>query len=152
MEYKTTLSERQRIYCERYVINGKLTQSALDAGYAVSSAATQANQLMKNPNVQEHITKLKEERNKRVNIDSDWVLKKAVIVFDRCMEEKTSDPQHALKALELVGKHVNVKAFDNSIKVGGDAENPLRVQLDATDRAKRIADILKQAMESRDAK
>jgi phage terminase small subunit len=86
------------------------------------------------------------ERVERVKIDADWVLKQAVKVHNRCMEEKEAlteydgkervplknedgeylykfDSTGALKSLDLIGKHINIKAFDNKINIDGKIEN-----------------------------
>ena len=80
----------------------------------------------------------KKERSERTEIDADWVLQQAVEVHRRCMQEvkpvrnpKTGkqlsdDDGNALftfnaaaasRALELIGKHVEVAAFKDRLEV-----------------------------------
>src|SRR5690606_27765860 len=64
-------------------------------------------------------------RVQRLRIDSDWGLEQAVEVFNRCMQveklldrsgnltgEFKFDPANSLKALDIIGKHINVKASE----------------------------------------
>jgi phage terminase small subunit len=94
--------------------------------------------MLVNVSIQQRLSELKAERNKRVNIDADWVLMAAKKVYDRCMQEepitdrqgnpvlcKTAagdvaaaysfDASGANKALDTIGKHVNVNAFKTAI-------------------------------------
>ena len=83
----------------------------------------------------------KKERSDATKIDADWVLKKAVELFQRCMQEirPALDPKsgkqlkdeegHVLfkfnaaaanRALEIIGKHVEVAAFKDRLEVSGE--------------------------------
>jgi hypothetical protein len=88
--------------------------------------------------VQLRIDELKEQvraiAEKDFKIDAAWVLKSAKRVFDRCMQdepvmvqgEPTGEYQFkesgANKALDIIGKHIDVQAFNEnlSIKTGSE--------------------------------
>lgn len=110
------------------------------------SAAVQANRLLKLPQVRQYVATLLEERQKRLEIDEDWVMSRLRDIHDRCIQatpvwegaryrrddetgemEETEpayykfDATGALKALELMGRHMRMfsdKVDSGSINVG----------------------------------
>ena len=92
---------------------------------------TSASEILSYPNVQAFIDSVKFEAAQTVNIDAAWVLSQAVKLHNRCMQaEKVTMPngdpmldedgepvykfEHAgaAKSLEIVGKHISVRAFE----------------------------------------
>lgn len=80
------------------------------------------------PSVQSFIDEVKKQASKDVGIDAAWVLAQAVKVHERCMTgEPITDKEGnktgewkfehagANKSLEIIGKHVYVKAFQENI-------------------------------------
>ena len=118
-----TLTAQQEAFCLEYIVDLNGTKAAIRAGYSESCARQQASRLLSNANIQDRIAELKEERSKRTKIDADWVLTSAKRVFDRCMQDEPVivageptgeykfDSSGANKALDLIGKHVDVQAF-----------------------------------------
>ncbi len=134
------LTPKQEMFCREYLVDLNGTQAAIRAGYSANSAQEQASQLLSKLIIQDFVRELKSQREERVKIDADWVLKQAVSVHLRCMQaEKVTDRKGepvvdpdgrpvykfdssgANKALELVGKHINIQAFkeNTSIEIGG---------------------------------
>ena len=128
------LNDKQETFCQEYVIDINATQAAIRAGYSEKTANRIASQLLSKLDIQERIAELKQERSKRTQIDADWVLMAAKKIYDRCMQEEPIldregkpvivtdgnselvaayrfDSSGANKALETIGKHVNVNAF-----------------------------------------
>ena len=118
------LTDKQQRFCEEYLIELNATQAAIRAGYSPTSAGTISNENMRKHAILERIAELKAERSKKLAIDAAWVLEQAVKVHTRCMQEeavKDADGsttgeyrfEHsgANKALEIIGKHVDVQAF-----------------------------------------
>lgn len=110
------------------------TQAAIRAGYSEKTAKSIGQENLTKPDVSAYLQTIMQERAVRTKIDADWVLISAKRVFDRCMQDepvidrngdpvfcKTEsgdlaaaykfDPAGANKALETIGKHVNVNAF-----------------------------------------
>lgn len=69
------LTDKQEMFCKEYLIDLNATQAAIRAGYSKKTAKDIACENLAKPNIQNRITELKEERSKRIEIDSDGVLK-----------------------------------------------------------------------------
>lgn len=71
------LNPRHKRFCEEYLVDLNGTQAYLRAGYKVGTpaAATAAYELLRKPEIQEYIQKLKNDRSDRTAISSDRVLK-----------------------------------------------------------------------------
>jgi phage terminase small subunit len=124
------------------------TQAAIRAGYAEKGAKDQAYNLMQNPEVSAAIRAGMEARSKRLQIDADYVLtrltaidqmdlaaihdddgkllpiKQWPLIWRQMVKEvdmKTGKVKFhdKLRALELIGKHVDVNAFRDQINHSG---------------------------------
>lgn len=129
------LTDKQEMFCREYLIDLNATQAAIRAGYSERTANRVASENLSKLDIQSRIAELKQERQDRVSIDADYVLKQAVKLHERCMQEIKPkiiagsqvqdedgnklfvfDSSGAAKALELIGKHVNVQAFKDKIE------------------------------------
>lgn len=72
------LNDKQEMFCREYLIDLNATQAAIRAGYSEKTANAQASRLLVNVNIQNRIKKLKSNRNERVEVDADYVLKRLV--------------------------------------------------------------------------
>lgn len=68
------MTDKQKTFCEEYLIDLNATQAAIRAGYSVATASEQASRLLGNVNVQREIERLKAERSRRTGITADRVL------------------------------------------------------------------------------
>jgi len=108
---------------------------------------TSASEILSYPNVTDFIDSIKLVAAQDVRIDAAWVLKQAVEVHHRCMtavkvKTRSGEPvfdddgnpvysfEHsgANKALEIIGKHVDVQAFNDKLTV--ESEIIVRTTLD----------------------
>lgn len=69
------LNTKQELFCREYIVDLNATQAAIRTGYSEKTANRIASQLLSKLDIQEFIAKLMKERNKKVEINSDWVLK-----------------------------------------------------------------------------
>lgn len=100
------LTDRQKAFCDEYLIDLNATQAALRAGYSPKGAQRMAVRNMQNPLVQEYLNERREARSKRTQITQDFVLGELMkIATANGMEIKTYDK---LRALELLGKHLGM--------------------------------------------
>ena len=123
------LTGKQELFCKEYIIDLNATQAAVRAKYSEKTAGVIGLENLGKPLIQARLAELMKERAERVQIDADWVLRQAVKVHERCMQQEpviaNGEPtgefrfEHsgANKALELIGKHVNVQAFLDKSKV-----------------------------------
>lgn len=136
----SVLTEKQRLFCEEYLIDCIGSQAAIRAGYSPDSSRSEASRLLTNSNVRAYIRELMDNRSKDTLIDAIYVLESLKDVAERCrqavpvmrfnpitsrMEQVKDDEdrdvwefdsQGANKALELIGKHIGVFEKDNSQK------------------------------------
>ena len=70
------LTDKQEMFCREYLIDLNATQAAIRAGYSEKTAPTIACENLIKPNVQQRIAELKAERNDRIEIDADYVLRR----------------------------------------------------------------------------
>ena len=136
---------RQLRFVDELLIDDNATQAAIRAGYSAKTAQEQSARLLALPHIIEAVAKARAERSERTKIDADYVLRQAVKLHERCMQEidpKVNrrgeqitdengrpvfvfDASAAAKSLELIGKHVGVQAFREKVEVAGDPDNPL---------------------------
>lgn len=126
------MTPKQKIFVEEYLIDFNAVRSAIAAGYSKHSAKTIGPQNLRRQYIKEAIIKAMEERSAKIKIDAEWVLLAAKKIYDRCMQEeqilnKEGKPtgeyrfEHsgANKALEIIGKHVDIQAFKERQEVTG---------------------------------
>jgi len=64
----TVLTEKQRIFCEQYVIDWNGARAARHAGYSEDTAAVIASENLTKPNIQAYIEQLKRETSKLAGV------------------------------------------------------------------------------------
>jgi len=96
MENEKRLTEKQKRFCEEYLIDLNATQAAIRAGYSEKTANEQSARLLANVKVQAYIYELRERQSRRTEITADRVLEElAAIAFsDRSKFSKVTDRQH----------------------------------------------------------
>ena len=117
------MNEKQKRFCEEYLIDCNATQAAIRAGYSEKTAGSQAFDLLKKPEIQNYIQELMEDRRKATIASAEEVLeyltsvvrgqsKSHYIVVEGQGEgvsvasvmEKPPAENDRLKAAELLGK------------------------------------------------
>lgn len=96
------LTEKQRRFCEEYLIDLNATQAAARAGYRDPNIGRQ---LITKNNVSAYLAELMQKRSARTGIAADEVIAELKKVALSDAEIKGSDK---LKALELLGKHLGL--------------------------------------------
>ena len=135
---KRKLTARQERFVDEYLVDLNATQSAIRAGYSAKTAKQQGARLLTNADVKKGIAEAKQSRSEKTKIDAEYVLKGAVELFERCMQNvrpaknpKTGKPLFddagnalyvfnaggAARALEIIGKHIEVAAFKDRLEV-----------------------------------
>lgn len=102
------LNEKQKRFCEEYVVDLNATQAAIRAGYSEDTADVQGSRLLGNVNVQSYISEMQSTKSKKLDISFEDVVLKFWKFSDK--GEKDSDK---IKALENVGKLLGFYKEDN---------------------------------------
>ena len=131
------LTPKQQRFVDEYLIDLNATQAAVRAGYSKNSARQIGDENLSKPAIAAAVAKAKQERSEATRIDADWVLRQAVLLHRRCMAEIrpvlnpntrkqvydddgnalfTFNAAAANRALELVGRHVEVAAFKERVE------------------------------------
>ena len=120
------MTDKQSIFVQEYLKDLNATQAALRAGYSHKTAYSIGQRLLKNVEVSTAIHSAMSERQKRANLTADYVLENLNEIAQRCMQKSpvmvkgeqaiddegrhiwTFDAKNALRALELIGKHIGM--------------------------------------------
>lgn len=108
---------KERLFIQEYPVDWNAAAAARRAGYSHKTAANIASELKHKPKIIDAITRLLAKRAEKTAIDAGWVLARLVAVELEAAEAAKSGKAgnaprlHRLKALELIGKHVDVNAF-----------------------------------------
>ena len=115
------LSSMQDLFCRNMASTGKKQQSAIDAGYAITSAGAQASRLLRMDKIVKSIDYYKAQSSQRVNITADMVLAGIHSNAVRCAQGEPVlnqdgeeigvwkfDSSGSNKAWELLGKHLRL--------------------------------------------
>lgn len=142
------LTAKQQAFVIEYLVDLNATQAAIRAGYSKRGAKDQAWQLMQRAEVAAAIKAAMEARNQRAQVDSDYVLQRLTAIDQMDLAEIHGDDgkllpikqwpiiwrqmvkevdmksgkvkfHDKLRALELIGKHVNVNAFRDQVEHSG---------------------------------
>lgn len=132
------VSTKRKLFCEEYIIDRDGKEAAIRAGYAPKHAANIAYNILRDSEVQQYIEQLYAEARERNNVTFDSILDDIKEIRDRCMQHKAvmvfdkeekkyvqvTDPdtgegvwqfdaQNALKAIDMLAKHVGFYERDN---------------------------------------
>lgn len=131
---RTGLTERQRRFCEEYLIDGNASQAAIRAGYSKRNSTVVSTTLMKNPRVQAHLKVLLDELHSAKVADAQEVLEYLTSIMRGEQREQTLQligdgmqditaidvaAKDRLKAAELLGKRYGI--FKENVGVTMDA-------------------------------
>lgn len=106
------LTYKQQRFVEEYGVDLNATQACIRAGYSRNSAKDQGYENLRKPAIVDAITAVLADRSEKTTVNRSWVMAQLVDVHEQTKIE-TSAAQRAirLRALEMIGKHVDVRAF-----------------------------------------
>lgn len=120
------LGDKEKIFVLKYITNGyNGATAAKDSGHPSSASV----RLLKKESIRSVIAVHMNARCKILGVDANWVLDNAVKLFGRCMQtekvidqygatgEFKFDAANAIKALNIIGKHTSVSAFNPDLVV-----------------------------------
>ena len=128
------MNDKQKLFCEEYLIDLNGTQAAIRAGYSEKTANEQAARMLANVSIQNYITELRQKRSERLQYTQDDLLKDLIEVKNRCMQAEPVvfmgqqvkdeegnnvwkfDSRGANQALDMLAKHNGFYEKDNKQK------------------------------------
>ncbi|HMD68582.1 MAG TPA: terminase small subunit [Chitinivibrionales bacterium] len=125
------LSPKRERFCQEFIKNHNAKEAAENAGYSRKTSRVQGPRLLLNADVKARIAQLEKPIAEKLQIDTEWVVRRSKEVAERCMQavpvmikegdklvesgEYEFDSRGANGALALLAKHVG--GFDDSIKI-----------------------------------
>lgn len=135
------MTERQKRFCDEYLIDLNATQAAIRAGYSERSASSIGERILRNDDVRSYISEQLERIHNENTADAQEVMEYLTAVMrgksvshvlafvgDGCQEvvEKPPDEKERLKAAELLGKRYGL--FTDRVEL--DADKELKITID----------------------
>lgn len=105
------LTEKQKRFCEEYLIDLNATQAAVRAGYSPKTASRIAVELLNKTHVSQYLAKLMQVRSESTKITSEQVVKELEKI---AFSDTEITGKEKMKALELLGKHLGMFQNQNS--------------------------------------
>lgn len=130
------LTERQKKFCEEYVVSMNGAESAIKAGYSPRTANGQARDNLSKPHVQKYIRELKEKIGDKATMDEKQTIATARDVmeyFTKVMNGELKDQfgleaplaERTKAAIELARRTVDLEN-----RLNGKADSVLQIKLD----------------------
>lgn len=103
---KKTLNRKQQRFVEEYCILLNATQAAKNAGYSEDTAKQLGSRLLTNVDVRKAVNQRMEAMGEAAGIQQTHVLESLLEIQQRCLDDEKFEPASALRATELLGKHL----------------------------------------------
>ena len=140
-------TELENNFVNEYIIDMDATNAYIRAGYQSKYPCQDAYHLRRKPKIAKAISGLMVRRNEELGIDAKFVLIETTYQYREAVGRASADPRersHALKALEMLGKHVDVQAFRHQVGLGnpdGTNYDFTRLNDDQLDQLERLLSI-----------
>lgn len=107
------LTDKQRRFCDEYLIDLNVTQAAIRSGYKPKYADSQAYKLLEKPQIKEYLDKRMNDREKRTEITQDKVLSElAAIAFSNASDFfKVIDKKITVNGQEVLDDSGNPRTY-----------------------------------------
>lgn len=128
------LTDKQELFCQEYLVDLNATQAAIRAGYSEKTANEQGSQNLAKLSISTRIAELQKGRADRLEVSQNDIIKTLLLVQDRCLQQEAVmvydptekkmvesgewkfDSSGALKATEMLAKHIGFYEKDNNQK------------------------------------
>lgn len=136
MDTGQKMTDKQKRFCDEYLVDMNATQAAIRSGYSKKAARAIGTENLSKPAIKEYIAQRMAEKESKLIADQDEVLKyltavmrgesrSSVVVVEASGDgmtearemNKSPDEKERLKAAELLGKRYG--AFTDKMDIGG---------------------------------
>ena len=121
------LTTKQRKFVNAYIETNSVTESAIRAGYAKSSASAAGSRLLATDKIQQAIDARLTKVEEQTDLSVAWVLNRLKEEAIECGENSSHGAR--VRALELLGKHRGI--FIDRREVSGKGGGPIRHEVEA---------------------
>ncbi|MEI7578623.1 MAG: terminase small subunit [bacterium] len=159
------LTPKQKAFAREYVKEGNATEAAKKAGYSKTAARQIGSENLSKPYIQEEIQEKQAVLAEKAQVSAEFVINNflEILNFNKQVEEFTQndgenvrvkkkmiDAQAALKASELLGKHLGL--FVDKLQVTGkDGKDLIPIEERKTNLARKLASFLaKETIDNKD--
>lgn len=99
------MNQRQRAFCEAYLLSGNATEAAIKAGYSPKRARSIGQRLLTYVDIREYLA----QRNAQIIAENTATLEEIYSFWTVTMRDQASKPADRLKASELLSKALIVE-------------------------------------------
>ena len=114
------MNQRQRAFCEAYLISGNATEAAVKAGYSPKSARSIGQRLLTYVDIREYLA----ERNSQIIAENTATLEEIYSFWTVTMRDQASKPADRLKASELLSKALTLERTRSEERAAAGTLNP----------------------------
>ena len=114
------MNQRQRAFCEAYLLNGNATEAAIKAGYSPKSARSIGQRLLTYVDIREYLA----QRNAQIITENTATLEEIYSFWTVTMRDQASKPADRLKASELLSKALTLERTRSEERTAAGTLNP----------------------------
>lgn len=114
------MNQRQRAFCEAYLLSGNATEAAIKAGYSPKSARSIGQRLLTYVDIREYLA----ERNAQIIAENTATLEEIYSFWTVTMRDQASKPADRLKASELLSKALTLERTRSEERAAAGTLNP----------------------------
>lgn len=114
------MNQRQRAFCEAYLLSGNATEAAIKAGYSPKSARSIGQRLLTFADIREYLA----ERNAQIIAENTATLEEIYSFWTVTMRDQASKPADRLKASELLSKALTLERTRSEERAAAGTLNP----------------------------
>lgn len=114
------MNQRQRAFCEAYLLSGNATEAAIKAGYSPKSARSIGQRLLTYVDIREYLA----QRNAQIIAENTATLEEIYSFWTVTMRDQASKQADRLKASELLSKALTLERARNEERAAAGTLNP----------------------------
>lgn len=114
------MNQRQRAFCEAYLLSGNATEAAIKAGYSPKSARSIGQRLLTFADIREYLA----QRNAQIIAENTATLEEIYSFWTVTMRDQASKPADRLKTSELLSKALTLERTRSEERAAAGTLNP----------------------------